>query len=261
MRFSFAILAALLCLPAARAADPPCGDMSVGLYESGLLYYQHDGRWKGINKDLLDELSKRTGCNFKTALDSRVRIWAALEAGNLDMTVTALRTPEREKFVRIIPYVSSHNYVMVLKGMPPETQTPEGFLNSELRVGVVKAFRHGPFYDAWLEQMRARGRVYEAADLPGLVKLMRNQRVHAIIGPAGNWTYMRDMHLEGQVNLLNWAGEERLLAGLAVSRKRVPEADYQRMAQAIAQMHADGTLERIYRRYVNAEMARDMITF
>ena len=107
-RTLLALCGALLCAAAPAAAEThSCGHLRSAFYEYGALYYQAaDGRWTGIDKDVVDEVARRMGCTIEPSTDSRVRIWAGLSGGNLDMTVSAVATPEREKIGRMVPYLS-----------------------------------------------------------------------------------------------------------------------------------------------------------
>jgi polar amino acid transport system substrate-binding protein len=77
-------------LPAvAWATGVPCGPFHVAYYEYGAFYFQNAaGAYVGIDPDVLDELSRRTGCRFEGFLDSRVRTWQSMANGTLDMTVS-----------------------------------------------------------------------------------------------------------------------------------------------------------------------------
>ena len=114
----FACCVLALTVTAPRAAQPECGTLGLAFYELGALYYSKpDGGWAGIDKDIVDELEKRTGCHFQATLESRVRIWTLLASGKLDMSVSGISTPEREKFARFVPYFSTRNYVLLRKGL------------------------------------------------------------------------------------------------------------------------------------------------
>ena len=70
---------ALLSLSSAQAVDTidcPAKGWSVGLYEHGLLFFH--GR-SGIDKDIVNEIRKRTGCKLYSSLMPRARIWHELE--------------------------------------------------------------------------------------------------------------------------------------------------------------------------------------
>ncbi len=90
------LLSCLVCLQAPAALAAACGEYSAAFYEHGALYRKEaDGNWSGIDKDILDEVAKRSGCRFNTMLDSRIRIWTRLEQGTLDVTVSGIATAER----------------------------------------------------------------------------------------------------------------------------------------------------------------------
>lgn len=59
------------------AQAPTCGPYRVAFYETGLLYFKDKkGEYVGIDRAVLDEVARRTGCVFEPFMDSRVRTWA-----------------------------------------------------------------------------------------------------------------------------------------------------------------------------------------
>ncbi len=249
--------------PSAMAALA-CGEYSAALYEHGALYHKDvDGNWSGIDKDILDEVSRRSGCQFQTSLDSRVRIWARLEQGTLDMSVSGIPTPEREKFAQFIPYLGSRNYLLMQKSVAQRVLTASGFAaDSTLKIGVVKSFKHGAFYDAWLEPLRAQGRVYEAADLSGVLNLFKIGRVQAMIALPTSWVpFIKQEKMEDKIRVLDPAQKNDVIGGLVISRQRVPQHAVEAMRKAIKEMREDGTLKTIYTRHVGAELAAELVNF
>jgi polar amino acid transport system substrate-binding protein len=57
------LLAVAACL-AGSAAAAPCGPYTVAMYGHGALYYRSGEQWAGIDKDIVDELARRTGCEL-----------------------------------------------------------------------------------------------------------------------------------------------------------------------------------------------------
>jgi len=172
-RQSFAALATFwlaFCIAgSSRAAEPPtCAAYTLAFYELGALYGRGAGGvYEGIDKDLVEELSRRSGCVFTTVLESRVRIWDRLSRRLLDLSVSGIATPEREVFAEFIPYFQTRNYVLMTSKVAAEVPTPTAFLADKQRtVAVVKSFKHGALYDAWLDQLRVQRRVFEMADFP-----------------------------------------------------------------------------------------------
>lgn len=67
---------------------------------------REDGRLHGLDIDLLDELSRRTGMQFEVQRAPWARGLAALEQGTADLMTGLARTPERERYIRYLdtPY-------------------------------------------------------------------------------------------------------------------------------------------------------------
>jgi polar amino acid transport system substrate-binding protein len=254
------LLSCLLGL-AAAAAQAACGPLEVAMYEHGALYYRDNEGWRGIDKDVVEELARRTGCPLQMRLESRVRIWNMLRDGALDLSVSGIATPERLQFAYFLPYLQTRNVVLLRSDVEqPMVSMAQFQANPRLRVGVIKSFKHGASYDAWLDQLRAQGRVYETADYTSLLRLFQNGRVHAILQLNSNVAALqRDAGMATSFRTLDWVPQENVLASLVVSRKRVPGPVRQALEQALHAMREDGTLRNIIERHVGAERATAML--
>ncbi|MRW91685.1 transporter substrate-binding domain-containing protein [Duganella sp. FT80W] len=258
------VCGALLCLSGAASADhhgPTCGHLRSAFYEYGALYYKTaDGHWTGIDKDVVDEVARRLGCTIEALTDSRVRIWAGLSGGSIDMSVSAVATPEREKMGRLVPYLAERNYVLLQASAPDNMHSMDDFLaNPALKIGVIKSFRHGKAYDAWLAQLRARGRVYEAPDYEALLRLFKVGRVHAVMAISTGWY---PLFKREPLRIMDWAPpKDAVIGGLILSRQHIDEALAERFSQTIRAMREDGTLKRIFERHLNPELAAKLLNF
>ena len=67
---------------------------------------KEDGQLQGLDIDLLNELSRRTGMRFDVQRAPWARGLAALEQGTADMMTGLAKTPERERYIRYLdaPY-------------------------------------------------------------------------------------------------------------------------------------------------------------
>lgn len=250
----------------AHAADakakPLCGPYSVALYDYGSLYYQRaDGQYQGIDKDVVEEVARRSGCKFETFLDSRVRTWAHLAQGQLDMTVSGIKTAEREQFANFVPYLKSRNLLLVRNDVNPSVASVADFMqNSKLRLAVVKSFQHGAGMDHLVDKLRAQGRVDEYADAQLVAHIVSLGRADAFISEPVAWGPLIDKNaLEHKLVYLESSASESYVAGLVLSKTRVRADDVQRMKAAIVAMRADGTLLKIYRKYVSPEVAASVM--
>ena len=261
-------LRALMCLLGFLAAGTgtvagagECGPYQVTFYEFGSLYYKDEaGNFVGIDKDVIDELGRRTGCRFQGVLDSRVRTWAHMADGTLDMTVSGVATPEREAFAEFIPYSNSRNFLIVRPELAEKVLSLRAFTaDKRLRLAVVKSFKHGNTLDVWIDALRAQGRVDEYGDAEVVARIFAGGRADAFLSQPVTWGPLLARNaLEGKVRKLDVAPQDRAIGSLVLSRKRVSVADVASMRKALEAMRADGTLEKIFARFVDAGTAHTM---
>ena len=243
--------AGLLAAASVQALAQPaaCGPYRVALYEYGSLAFRRAGQSAaGIDVDIVDEVGRRTGCKFETFVDSRIRTWADLAHGQLDITVSAIETEERNRFARFVIYMSGRNRLLVRAGLPYPVSTLEAFVeHSQLRLAVVKGFKHGPQWDRWIARLREQGRVDEYADANVAARLVALGRDAAFLSEPVVWgRILADSKLEGQVTVIDAFPSDNYAAGFALSRARVREDDARKIQDAISAMRADGTLYKIF---------------
>ena len=155
-----ALFASLLAAPLARA----CGPYTLTFYEFGSLYYRdQSGAYVGIDRDVVDELARRSGCVINGKIDSRVRTWARLADGNLDMSVSGIATPEREEF--------AYKHV-VTRALGTPTAEPD------LRVEPARAG------DVFLLCSDGLSEVLEPARIAQLLALPAGAACHALVDEA-----------------------------------------------------------------------------
>lgn len=246
----FAFLGLLLGGSAVQA----CGPYRVGFYEYALLYYRDAaGVHQGIDKDVVDELARRTGCRFEAVTESRVRIWALLEQGQLDMTVSAIPTPERERRFEMLPYAESRQLTVFHPGVPQVPATPAAFAAAPgLRLLVVRGFRFVPTLDAWVTRLRAEQRVVEAPDQASAIRALKAGRADALLLGSNSVTLTRRQDPAfARFPTASYAPDEPSVGSLALSRERVAAADRQRLRDALAAMRQDGSLAAILHRHLD----------
>ncbi|MDH0862995.1 transporter substrate-binding domain-containing protein [Mitsuaria sp. GD03876] len=252
MRTPIAALAASAALVAAAPALA-CGPYTVGFYEYSALYYRDaQGHWAGIDKDVVDEIVRRSGCQLVPRTESRIRIWAQIAAGQLDMTVSALQTKERELLVEFIPYVESKQFVVMRPALAATLTTPAAFLADRARrVIVVRGYVFTPTVESWITAMRGQGRVDEAPDQTTAMRIFKAGRGDAVVlGAHTLATARRADPVFAGYSALSYAPHERSIGALALSRQRIPQEDRDRMREAVREMERDGSLEIIKKRHL-----------
>ncbi len=262
-----ALIAILLAAVTASATAAPfdCGKEPILLsyLDYGLLY-EPAGGGRGIDKDIVDELIKRTGCRFDTRVLPRARSWADVASGDLDMFPTGIQNAERDRFAWFIHYMGMKNYAIVHVSHAANVKRAEDFIaNKSLRFGVVRSFVHGEAQDKWLEQLRKEQRVQESPDAETVYRKLKEQRVDAMFSqPVVYHRNLKLLEMGEMVAVQDWTPNERGVAhGLVLSKKRFSEADAQRWRAVVAQMREDGTLKRIFSRYLAADEVAKMLEF
>ena len=243
-----------------------CGakPIRVGHFKLGFRYYVEDGQEKGINKDIVEELRKRTGCTFITQEMPFARIWADLASGDLDMSVSGIRSPERDRTLWCAPTIASKNYAVIRKASTSSVRNAEDFLaNDKLQFGVVRGYTHGTEQDKWLEKMRQAQRVEESSSVDILFEKLKLGRIDAIFSfPFVYRKLLADQKMESEVLIQDWAPHDKGIIGcMMLTKSRFSEAEANRWQALIRQMHGDGTLKRIFSRYVPAAEAEKMLDF
>lgn len=257
LRTCAALLA--LALHSVSHAQAVCGPYTVALYELGVLFYRDaQGQGQGIDRELTEALSERSGCQLETIVESRVRIWDQLARGQLDISVSGIATPEREQFAEFMPYLRTRNQALIARSLVRQLPSMQAFkADASKRVVVVKGFRYGRQFDAWLDELRAQQRVVEATSFDAAMRMLRAGRAELILTEPINLRPELGPWLKEMV-LLDWAPSDDVIANLIVSRSRVSDADRQRLRQALASLVHDGSVDRIVRRHVGDAMAETM---
>ncbi|HRE15689.1 MAG TPA: hypothetical protein PLW86_01310, partial [Rhodocyclaceae bacterium] len=145
----------------ALAALCPERPIRLAFFETPMLYA--DG--KGLDRDFVDELQRRSKCRFVTEVMPRARVWKELENGQLDMTTSVLPTPEREQSMWVLNYFQLRSYVILSRPQAGHIKSLEEFLTAPkpLIFGRVRGYKHGAALDAWIGQLEEQGRVHDVA--------------------------------------------------------------------------------------------------
>lgn len=250
----------------AQDGRPVCPErpLRVGFFEFGILFTvdRANHRGFGMDRDIAFELEKRSGCRFEGELMSRARIWVEMQAGRLDMTLSVIKTPEREAMGWLYPYAIGYQEVLLAAAVPPEMREMAAFMaNRELKFGVVRSFRHTPFYDAMIEELRAQGRVVEAVDELQLLNMVKHGSVGAVLSlPTVYARYFAPGEVGELVFPRRWEPGNRPTVGhLMLSKKTFDAVEAEKWRGLLADMQRDGTLLAIGMRYLGKEQARRLM--
>ncbi len=253
-------------LPAWALAGPICPPMPIRLdyFEFGLFYSSAGGTraGDGIDSAIVEELARRSGCSFDAQLQARARTWIELQSGRLDMTVSGLRTNERDSFAWFLPYTRLQHSVLLGPSAPASVATLEQFQSAPtLKFGVVRGFRHSTFYDPLIEQWKLAGRVIEYVDEALLVAALQRGDVAAMLSyPAVYRRYLSADEASLKIRVRDWDSDTIGINGhLVLSKERFSRTEMLKWEQLLKDMRRDGTLLKVFRKYLSAEEAVRML--
>ncbi|MEI7430038.1 MAG: transporter substrate-binding domain-containing protein [Betaproteobacteria bacterium] len=267
-RLLWCLLPLVLILAAIPAIAGPvdCGStpIRVGQFKLGYRYYVENGEEKGINKDIVEELRKRTGCRFVTQEMSFARIWADLASGDLDMSISGIRSPERDKSLWCASTIASKNYTVIRTALSAKIHSAEDFMSNEkLQFGVVRGYTHGVELDRWLETARKENRVEESASVDVLFEKLKAGRIDAIFSfPFVYRKILLDQKMEGDFVIQDWAPKDKGIIGcIMLNKNRFSENEAKRWQALVRKIHDDGTLKRIFNRYLPPHETEKLVDF
>ncbi len=258
IRFFIAVLITLGNLGSANAAGPDCSrPFTLALHDHGLLYSADTDT--GIDKDVADELIRRSGCKVTTSLLARARIWQLIESGALDFSLSGITNAERDKFAGFAWYFSNKYYLLVRKDSGVRNHV-EFEQNDKLQLGVIRSFRYSPSANRLVDKLQATNRVSQAGGLAPLYQtLMLNQIQGMIIEPF-DYPSLEEKKVRDITTIIEFA-DPPVPHGLIMSKKALPPAEQEKWRALVNGMHSDGTLRRIFEKYFNPDLAAAMVNF
>jgi polar amino acid transport system substrate-binding protein len=237
---------------------PDCSrPLSLGLHEHGLLYAGQTG--EGIDKDIADEMARRSGCHLSLTVLPRARIWQLIESGALDLTLSGISTAERDRFAAFAWYVSNKYYLLVRRDADVHS-VGEFRRKRGLRVGLIRSFRYGEQANAFVDAVEADERITYAGSLEPLYTILLEDGIQAMIIEPFDFPVIARAQLKAQTSILEF-GDAPVPHGLVMSRKSLPPAQLVAWRELIQSMRTDGTILRIFERYFPADLARQMTQF
>jgi polar amino acid transport system substrate-binding protein len=243
----------------ATAADAPVCDrsMSLALHDHGLLYSSQSG--EGIDKDIADELIRRSGCKFIVTVMPRARIWQLIESGALDFSLSGISSEARDRFAGFAWYFSNKYYLLARKDAVVR-QLPDFTNNASLKLGVIRSFRYSPTANRLVDRLDAEQRVSYSTSLDPLYQILLDNRVQGMIIEPFDFPAVESARLREQTLILEF-DDPSVPHGLIMSKKALSTPAQQAWRALIDTMRADGTVRRIFEKYFSPELSRAMTHF
>lgn len=247
-----AVATAVGAQPIAPSTSPLIAPLVVnGDYAFPPYSYLQDNKPSGIDVEIMQELSQRTGLAFDIQLVPFKRLIENLKVGATDLGMAVLRNPEREAFALYSGVLHNSTYVLFTnRGREFRFESLEHLRGKS--IGRVRGFFISEAFDA--EVAAGRITVSDSAAAEQSIKMLQAGRVDAISGQSVVTRYLaREMGLVDKLVALPQALTPDRPAYLVVSRAAAL-ADKERLGErlriALEAMHKDGTVDRIEARYL-----------
>lgn len=253
--------AGLLVLPLAAQAQPARPDcsrpLSLALHEHGLLYSAETST--GIDKDIADELMRRSGCHVNVSLMPRARVWKLIESGALDFSLSGISNEQRERFAAFAWYFSNKYYLLVRRDAKV-ARIDDFERNKALQLGVIRSFRYSESANRLVDTLAAEQRLTLSAGLPPLFSALAKGHIQAMIIEPFDYPTLESDSIREISQILEF-GDAPVPHGLIMSKASLSATEQARWRALIDEMRRDGTVLQIFLKYFKPDLARAMVNF
>jgi polar amino acid transport system substrate-binding protein len=257
-RLLLALLLALSHVGLTSATTPDCArTYTLAFHDHGLLYSAETNT--GIDKDVADELIRRSGCKVTVSLMPRARIWQLIESGALDFSLSGITNAERDKFAGFAWYFSNKYYLLVrndsgVRNLPGFEQ------NDALQLGVIRSFRYSESANRLVDTLQNVNRVSQAGGLAPLYQTLMAGRIHGMIIEPFDFPALEEKKIREMSTIIEF-NDPSIPHGLIMSKKALSAAQQEQWRAIVNGMRADGTMRRIFEKYFKPELATTLTNF
>ncbi len=228
------------------------------LYNYGYFYSLEENI--GIYKDIAEELEKRSKCKFEYILDMpRIRTLKSIENGTLDFTLSSLQTPDRAKYSYFSFYYKIKNFVIIRKEVNASSWN-DFISNKNLKFGIVRGYKHGES-DEKLEILKTKNRIVDYAEPQNLYEALKNNDIQAVLStvPVYVYQFKKIKKLKTNVKIYDWNPQEKYLnSGMMMSKKNFSKEEVEKWSALIHKMRSDGTMMKIFQKYLSEKEAKSI---
>ena len=243
---------------AATGAVADCSrPYTLALHDHGLLYSADTD--SGIDKDVADELIRRSGCKVTVSLMPRARIWQLIESGALDFSLSGITNADRDKFAGFAWYFSNKYYLLVHKASGVSSLSAFE-QNDTLQLGVIRSFRYSASANRLVDKLQGANRVSQAGGLAPLYQTLMQGRVQGMIIEPFDFPALEEKKIREVTAILEF-NDPPVPHGLIMSKKALTVTQQEQWRAIVSGMRADGTMRRIFEKYFKPELAATMVNF
>ena len=257
-RFFLAVVALVFHLGATQAAEPNCArTYTLALHDHGLLYSAATD--SGIDKDVSDELVRRSGCKVTVSLMPRSRIWQLIESGALDFSLSGITNAERDKFASFAWYFSNKYYLLVRKDAGARNLA-DFERNEKLKLGTIRSFRYSETANQLVDRLQASNRVSQGGGLAPLYQTLMINAIQGMIIEPFDFPVLEEARIRDITSIVEF-NDPSVLHGLIMSKKALTPAEQEHWRSLVNAMRADGSLRRIFEKYFKPDLAAALVAF
>jgi polar amino acid transport system substrate-binding protein len=252
----------LLILPGmisvASAAGPDCSrPFTLALHDHGLLYSADTDT--GIDKDVADELIRRSGCKVTVSLMPRARIWQLIESGALDFSLSGIANGERNKFAAFAWYFSNKYYLLVRKDSGVRNQADFEH-NEKLQLGVIRSFRYSDSANRLVDKLHSSNRINQGGGLAPLYQALMLNHIQGMIIEPFDYPTLDEKKIRDITAIIEF-NDPSVPHGLIMSKKALSSEEQEKWRALVSEMRADGSMRRIFEKYFKPDLAAAMVDF
>lgn len=242
----------------AKAVTPDCSrPYTLALHDHGLLYSAETDA--GIDKDVADELIRRSGCKVTVSLMPRARIWQLIESGALDFSLSGIRNAERDKFAAFAWYFSNKYYLLVRKDSGIRNLA-DFTRNDRLQLGVIRGFRYSENANQMVDRLQVENRLSMAGGLAPLYQTLMLNRIQGMIIEPFDYPTLEEKRIRDLTTIIEF-NDPAVPHGLIMSKKSLALSEQEKWRVLVNGMRTDGTMRRIFEKYFAPDLAAAMVDF
>jgi polar amino acid transport system substrate-binding protein len=250
------VLACQVC--AAHAASPACSrTYTLALHDHGLLYSAATD--SGIDKDVSDELVRRSGCKVTVSLLPRARIWQLIESGALDFSLSGITNAQRDKFASFAWYFSNKYYLLVRKDSGVKNLA-DFERNDQLKIGTIRSFRYSETANQLVDRLQTANRISQGGGLAPLYQALMLNNIQAMIIEPFDFPALEEAKIRDITSIVEF-NDPSVPHGLIMSKKALEPAEQAHWSGLVHAMRADGSLRRIFEKYFKPDLAAALVNF
>lgn len=243
----------MCCLPlAAWSAPAACPALTrVGVSDLGLTSYREGGHIAGLGIDVITEAARRAGCKIEVQWFPRQRLFVELEAGHIDLTMGALRLPERDAYATHIPYAyTRYDLVLTRRDGHRYASLADFAQRGGGRLNLTRGVKYDAAIEAQLELLAAAGRVELVNDFDTVFNKVEIGRADGTLATAPIYgKYLKAERYRNLLTVIPLPESSPRFTGIYLSRRTTTPAERANYVAAVKSMVADQTVQVLYARY------------